>query len=177
MEGSNRSLNSPRAQRPGARRQGAQRPEVREHAENRAEIAVERTWLSTTFALRTYEKHGRPSSRRRVRRRLSSVFKRGGRRRRRPPAHCGCLEHTHRQRGRLRPLHHHSHPAHRSRKDRFRRIVIFTRVAPARLGRRVCPRACTYQEISGARQRAVVRVRRRDAGHQPGAAALHVLGS
>ena len=32
MEGSNRSLNSPRAQRAGAPRQGAQRPEVREHA-------------------------------------------------------------------------------------------------------------------------------------------------
>jgi len=30
---------------------------------------------------------------------------------------------------------------------------------------------------SGARQRAVVRVRRPDAGHQPGAAALHWLGS
>ena len=93
--------------------------------------------VARLFALRTYENHGRPSSRRRVPRRLSSVFKRGGRRRRRPPAHCGCLAHTHRQRGRLSPLHHHSHPARCSRKDRFRRIVIFTQVAPARLGRRV----------------------------------------
>ena len=133
--------------------------------------------VARLFALRTYEKHGRLCSRRRVRRRLSSVFKRGGRRRRRPPAHCGCLEHTHRQRGRLRPLHHHSHPARCSRKDRFRRIVIFTQVAPARLGRRVRPRACAGQEICGARQRAVVRVRRPGAGHQPGPAALHVLGS
>ena len=110
--------------------------------------------VARLFALRTYEKHGRPCSRRRVPRRLSSVFKRGGRRRRRPPAHCGCLGRTNRQRGRLRPLHHHSHPARCSRKDRFRRIVIFTRVAPARLGRRVSGRRARSRR--GNRRRACV---------------------
>ena len=47
----------------------------------------------------------------------------------------------------------------------------------ARMRRWVRPGACADQEIPGARQRAVVRVRRRDAGSQPGAAGLHGLGS